>query len=271
MKPVAFSYHRPRTLDEALALLRSEPDCKVIAGGQSLIPLMNFRLSRPGALVDINEIEGLNRVEKTDGGLRIGALVRHQALAEHPLVREVCPVLAEAAGHVGHWAIRNRGSLGGSLAHADPAAELPAAMVALDARFEVASADGVRQVPARSFFLGYLMTDLAPDELLVAVHVPAQTGRAFGFHEFARRPGDFALAGAFAEVGPGGAGAVTWFGVSGGPERCELTFPEDAAAREAAFAALVEPFDPGQDAPYRRHLAVQAAERAYQQAVGGRG
>ncbi|WP_029421175.1 FAD binding domain-containing protein [Alicyclobacillus macrosporangiidus] len=271
MKPVAFAYHRPRTLQEALELLRSEPDCKVLAGGQSLVPLMNFRLSRPGALVDINDVEGLDRVEPTDTGIRIGALVRHQVLSEHPLVREVHPVLAEAASHVGHWAIRNRGTLGGSLAHADPAAELPAAMVALDATFELASAQGVREVPARSFFLGYLMTDLQPHELLVAVHVPKGEGRAFGFAEFARRPGDFALAGAFAEVGDGGAGAVTWFGVSGGPERCALTFPADAAAREAAFAALVESFDPGEDAPYRRHLAVLAAERAYQQAVGRRG
>ncbi|MCL6593367.1 MAG: FAD binding domain-containing protein [Alicyclobacillus sp.] len=266
MKPVAFAYYRPQSLAEAVRMLREHPGSKPIAGGQSLIPLLNFRMARPEALVDLNRIPGLDGVEVRGARLRLGGLLRHQQLHEHPLVRQHWPVLAEAAGEVGHWAIRNRGTLGGSLAHADPAAELPAVMVAADAVFELVSADGVREMPAREFFYGYLMTALQPDEVLAAVELPLANDVAWGFAEVARRPGDFALAGAVCELRPDGSGAVTWFAVGGGPERHELTFAADAAARAAQWQDLAATLD-AQD-EYRRHLATVVAETAYQRACG---
>ncbi|MCL6452784.1 MAG: FAD binding domain-containing protein [Alicyclobacillus sp.] len=271
MKPAAFEYVRPDNLQGALAALRDHPDGKVLAGGQSLIPLMNFRLSRPQALVDISHLTELTGISVVDGAVEVGALVRHQQLHEHEEVRRLLPVLSEAAGEVGHWAIRNRGTLGGSLTHADPAAELPAAAVALRATVVLANADGQREVPAESFFLGFLTTDIQPDEILVAVRFPVPPADVrYGFAEFARRPGDFALAGAFVEMGGDASGSITWFGVSGGPERRELDFPDDAQARKAAFAELAAEFDTGEDAVYRRKLAVTVAEQAYQKAREGR-
>lgn len=268
MKPVAFAYHRPTDLPEALQWLHDHPDGKVLAGGQSLIPLMNFRLSRPTALLDINALSELADVRQTGTHLRLGGLIRHQQLHQHPVVRELCPVLAEAAGQVGHWAIRNRGTLGGSLVHADPASELPAASVALQATLEITSSAGTRRVPAESFYLGFLTTDIRPDELLTAVEIPLRSDGAFGFAEFARRAGDFALAGAFVQRRAAGDGAVTWFGVSGGPERRQVAFPDHMEERLQVFRDLVEEFDAPEEVHYRRHLAVLVAERAYQQSLG---
>lgn len=270
MKPVAFAYERPNALADALRLLADGDDVKVIAGGQSLIPMMNFRLSRPGKLVDINQVQELSFVEKKDDGLHIGALVRHQELHEHPLVREQQPILAEAAGEVGHWAIRTRGTLGGSLTHADPASELPAAMVALHAQLELQSADGLRMVAAEDFYLGLLTTDIQANELLTGVVIPSAPEIRRGFAEFARRPGDFALAGAYVSMNNDNSGEVTWFGVSGGPELRSLTFAADAAARRSTFEQLAQELEPLSDPAYRRHLAVEVAEQAYQKAVGGR-
>ncbi|MDQ0190225.1 FAD binding domain-containing protein [Alicyclobacillus cycloheptanicus] len=270
MKPVAFAYERPATLAEALRVLADSPEGKVIAGGQSLIPMMNFRLSRPEKLIDINQVKELSFIEQDAGCLRIGALVRHQELHEHPLVREAVPVLAEAAGEVGHWAIRTRGTLGGSLTHADPSSELPAAMVALHATLKLQSLEEERQVPAEEFFLGLLTTDIQPHELLTSVEIPLAADTRFGFAEFARRPGDFALAGAYVSVRPSGDGEVTWFGVSSGPERRVLTFAEDEKARRAQFAELAEELEPLSEPAYRRSLAVEVAEQAYQKAIGGR-
>jgi CO/xanthine dehydrogenase FAD-binding subunit len=270
MKPVAFKYHRAVSVDDALQSLQNNPDSKIIAGGQSLIPVMNFRLSRPSVLVDINDVKALSFVKQTENGLRIGALIRHQELFENPLVNAHLPALAEAAGQVGHWAIRNRGTLGGSLTHADPASELPAAMVAFHATIEIASVSGKRAVPAEEFFLGFMTTDIKPNEMLVAVEIPTPTNVSWGFAEFARRPGDFALAGAFVELRDDGNGAVTWFGVSGGPERRKLAFPASDTDRQTALAELAEELEPLDQAAYRRHLAVLAAEQAYQQATGRR-
>lgn len=268
MKPVAFDYHRPTSLQEALEWLNQHPDGKILAGGQSLIPLMNFRMSRPAALLDINTLPELAEVRQTETGLRLGGLIRHQQLHEHPLVHDLCPVLSEAAGHVGHWAIRNRGTLGGSLVHADPASELPAAMVALQATFELSSVGETRHVPAHEFYLGFLTTDIRSDELLTAVEIPHRADAAWGFSEFSRRSGDFALAGAFVARMQDGTGAVTWFGISVGPERRVLAFPADDEARRAALVDLVEEFDPLEEGPYRKHLAVTAAEQAYQRSLG---
>jgi carbon-monoxide dehydrogenase medium subunit len=209
MKPAPFDYIRPDSLDEALAILadlaaRGE-DVKLLAGGQSLMPLLNMRLARPRYLMDLNGLEGelggpLGR-EGAAGILRLGALVRHHQLETEPAVARLVPVLREAARHIGHPAIRSRGTLGGSLVHADPAAELPVAAVLAEATLEVHSARGTRTVPARDFFLTYLTTVLEPDEIVTAVDwpvCPPRTGQAL--HEFARRHGDFALAMAAASV-----------------------------------------------------------------------
>lgn len=240
MKPAPFVYHRPRTVEEAVELL-AQPASKVLAGGQSLVPLMNFRLSRPRHLVDINWLPGLDGVEwdSTSGRLRLGALVRHQVVATHPLVRRHLPVLSEAAGHIGHWAIRSRGTLGGSLAHADPAAELPAAMVALGARLCLRSQTCERWVDAREFFQGLFTTALAEDELITAVEVSVDQAARWGFYEIARRVGDFALAGAYAKRRDGVIG-LTWFGIGPRPFTVELQEDQAETALEEVLQTAAE-------------------------------
>lgn len=270
VKPVDFEYHRARGLDDALAALAGSKDARAYAGGQSLVPLLNFRLSRPALLVDINRVTELDGMERTASGLRIGALVRHQTLADHPLIRETVPVLAEAARHIGHRAVRVRGTLGGSLAHADPAAELPAAMVALDAAVLLTGPAGRRRIPARQFFLAPYMTALGPGELVEAVEVPL-AAPLLGFAEIARRPGDFAWAGAFLAIGSGKA-AVTWFGLTPVPARREAPGPVPAAAdREAYWRRLARDLPWQVEDAYHRHLALLVAERAYRDLNGGAG
>jgi carbon-monoxide dehydrogenase medium subunit len=233
VKPQAFEYLRATSLDEALGLLAARPgEARPIAGGQSLVPVMNMRLARPAALVDIGRLEVLRGVAVEKGVLRLGALTLHRELAESPAVAEHAPLLARAAPHIGHEAIRNRGTLGGSLAHADPAAELPACAVALDARVVAASRRGRRTIPAGQFFLGPYTTALEPDELVVALEVPlASSGRRVAFHELARRAGDFAMAGGVALARPAGGKLrevrLVFFGVGSAP----------ALARGAAAAA----------------------------------
>lgn len=188
MKPPPFDYVAPKTVDEALAVLAEHGDeAKVLAGGQSLVPLLNFRLARPSLVVDVNRLHELDYV---DGG-RIGALTRMRHVE-----REAHRLLRLAAAHVAHPQIRNRGTIGGSVAHADPAAEIPAALLALDARVRLRSARGERELPVGEFVLGAFATALEPDELLVEIVVPEQpAGARFGFAEFARVHGDFAVAG----------------------------------------------------------------------------
>jgi carbon-monoxide dehydrogenase medium subunit len=195
MKPAAFSYEAPATLAAALAALAQRgDDAKIIAGGQSLVPMMNMRLARPAHLIDIGGLAELSGIRLERDDLVVGALVRHADLAREPLVQANAPMLAHAAGTIGHYAIRQRGTLGGSLAHADPAAQLPLCAVALDATVEIASARGRRTVPAAEFFVSIFTTGLEPDEILVAVRVPRPLPRAgWGFRLFARRAGDFAL------------------------------------------------------------------------------
>jgi CO/xanthine dehydrogenase FAD-binding subunit len=196
VKPPVFDYDRARSVEEALALLAEHgDDAKVLAGGQSLVPLLNFRLARPERLIDINEVDELDRLE-LNGTLRIGALTRQAAIESSPEVRERVPLLHEAIRYVAHPQIRNRGTVGGSVAHADPSAELPAAFTALDAAFHLRSATGRRTVSSDEMFVTHLTTALQPDELLMEIEValpPPGTGSAFV--EFARRHGDFALAG----------------------------------------------------------------------------
>ena len=194
MKPAPFAYARPPDLREALTLLQ-RPGAKILAGGQSLVPLLNLRLARPELLVDINALPGLSAIEvSTDGGLRLGALVRHTRLLADPRVAQHMPLLREAVTQVGHHAIRNRGTLGGSLVHADPVAELAAAMVALGARFRLVSLDSERWVRARDFFQGPFTTQITEQEMLTEVIVPARPeGEGAAFLEVAMRRGDFAI------------------------------------------------------------------------------
>ncbi len=197
MKAPRFSYVRPKSLGSALELLAEHGDeARILAGGQSLMPTLNMRLSEPRLLVDINRIDALKGISFEDGAVRIGALARHAELLASPIVGRRLPLIAAAMPHVAHVAVRNRGTFGGSIALADPAAELPACAVALDAAFVLASLRGRRTVPARSFFHGLYETELAEDELLVEARIPAlAAGYRSSFLEFARRHGDFALAG----------------------------------------------------------------------------
>lgn len=283
MKPAPFDYVRASTIDEAVAALAaSNGEAKVLAGGQSLVPMLNFRVVDAPLFVDINGIEGLDRIEETtDGGLRIGALTRHFALETSGQVKDRFPVLHEAMKHVAHLAIRNRGTIGGSLSHADPAAELPAISVLLDARIITASATGGREIAAGDFFIGPLTTALAPDEIVVAVELPGlPAGSGWGFEEFAQRRGDFAVAGVAAIVSTEGEAVtearIALMGLHDTPVRAttaEATLIESGV--DAAAAAAKLDADPMNDlhgsADYRRHLTDVLTRRALTAAIEGAG
>ncbi|MBE2238078.1 MAG: xanthine dehydrogenase family protein subunit M [Caldilineaceae bacterium] len=198
MKPAPFAYFAPRSLDEALALLQEHGyEAKLLAGGQSLIPAMNFRLAQPAALIDINRIDALSFLEPaSDGGLRIGAMTRQRTVERSALVAERAPLLHATMPFIAHMQIRNRGTLGGNLAHADPASELPAVMVALGARFRLQSQRGARWVNAADFYVGLFATTLEADEMLVEIAVPPLPPRTgWSIQEIARRRGDYAIVG----------------------------------------------------------------------------
>src|SRR6202790_4827436 len=196
MKPPAFDYIAADSIAMAVAALaQAGDDAKIIAGGQSLVPMLNFRMLRPSVLVDINRIAGLDLIAETSAAIRVGALTCHYRLETSPLIARHLPVLSSAMTHVAHLAIRNRGTIGGRLAHAEPAAKLPMMALLLDAELRIASAAGERSVAARDFFLGALTVDLAASEIITEVvlpKLPPCTG--WGFEEVARRHGDFALA-----------------------------------------------------------------------------
>lgn len=202
MKPAAFEYFAPDSLDEALKLLHTHGEqAKLLAGGQSFVPMANFRVLRPQVVVDLNRIEALAYIRESGAGLAIGAMTRHRAIERSDVVRRVCPLMVEAVSWIGHAAIRNRGTIGGSLSHADPAAEWPVVMVALGATMVARSPRGERRIPARDFFVALLATALAPDEILVEIQVPAAPkGSGAAFLEIARRHGDFALVSVAAQV-----------------------------------------------------------------------
>lgn len=195
MKPAAFTYHRPTSPEEALALLaRHGGDAKIIAGGQSLVPMMNMRLAAPAHLIDINDLTELARIRLDGDGLDVGALARHRQIADSALALKHCPLLVRAARTIGHYAIRERGTVGGSLAHADPAAQHALVAVTLGARLTLARAGGQRVVNARDFLLAPMTSALAPDEMLVSVRYPLeQPGEASAYRMFNQRHGDFAL------------------------------------------------------------------------------
>lgn len=195
MKPAPFHYVKPRTVDECIELLaRYEDDAKPLAGGQSLVALMNLRLARPEILVDLNYIPDLAYVRETDGWLEVGAMTRHRDLIESSVARRACPLVTAAAEVIGYPAIRNRGTIGGSLAHADPAAELPCIAATLDAELVATGPSGQRAILARDFFVSHFMSALNPTEILTAIRFPVhQPDDSWDFQEFARKSGDFAL------------------------------------------------------------------------------
>jgi CO/xanthine dehydrogenase FAD-binding subunit len=247
MKPAPFEYDAPESVEEALDLLaRHGEDAKVLAGGQSLVPLLNFRLARPERLVDVNRLGELAYVRESDGRLKLGALTRTAALERSELVALRWPLLREAVRYAGHPQIRSRGTVGGSVAHADPAAELPVVLTALDARFTVRSVRGARTLAPSELFAGFLTTTLAPDELVVEIDVPPlPPGAGTAFVEYARVHGDFALAGAAVTVSSAGA-AVVLLRAAPTPlrvadaERALVEGADEDAARLAVAAADVD-------------------------------
>lgn len=278
MKPPPFEYFAAENIEAAVtALARAGGDGKIIAGGQSLLPMLNFRLLRPSILIDINRVPDLAYVRDDGNRIRIGALTRHYMLQTSELVAAELPVLHEAMQHVAHFAIRNRGTIGGSLSHADPAAELPMMSLLLDARLEIQSGKGRRQIDARDFFLGVLTTALEDDDVVVEISVPklpARTGWAF--EEVARRSGDFALACVAATLTSAGGKfndvRIGMMGIGETPVRADAAeaMLEGQAYSEALVAEVVSVIrasvEPNTDlhasSDYRRHLVGVLAERA---------
>lgn len=276
MKPVPFAYEAPETIDEALALLAEHgEDATVLAGGQSLVPMLNLRLVRPTVVVDVNRLPGLDGIVLDGGGLRLGALARTAAVELDPTVSSWCPALHEALEHSGHPQIRNRGTVGGNVAHADPASELPAVLIALDGVVTLRSAAGTRELAAPDFLAGPYTTARRSDELVTEIRLAAPP-RVSTFAEIARRDGDFALVGVFAAVdtddGRVSSARIALCGASPAAVRAleaeqaltgrALDEPAigDAAA---AAAAAVEPWDDlNGPAEYRRHLARTLTARA---------
>jgi aerobic carbon-monoxide dehydrogenase medium subunit len=284
MKPPAFAYAAPETLEEALALRAEHAgDSAVLAGGQSLMPLLNLRMAFPGMVIDVGRIGELSGIREWDGGVAIGAMTRQRAAERSELIAQRTPLITRALPNVGHTAIRNRGTVGGSIAHADPAAELPAVALALDAELVARSSSGERTIRASEFFMGYLTTALEPEELLVEVRLPALAdGHGSAFVELARRHGDFAVVGVGAAIALDGSGAIAdarlvFIGVGGAPVRAHEAetllrgaMPTDEVYAEAAERAKGE-LEPGSDshasANYRRRIAGVLAQRALREAT----
>jgi len=287
MKPAPFEYHRPQSRAEALALLAEHGNAKPLAGGQSLIPAMNFRLAMPEVLIDLNSVPDFGYIKSEDGALRIGAMTRHRAVERSDDVRQLAPLLHETMPFIAHAAIRTRGTIGGSLAHADPAAELPAVMLALDATIRLEKRGGSRDVQAGAFFTGLFSTVLEAGELVSEIRIPAAPAAgvraASAFLEFSRRRGDFALAGVAARLELDGRGVCTkariaLFGVgdrpmlaSSGARAIEGQVPTPEVIRAVADAAASDDIDPTSDihatSKYRRHLAGVLTRRALERAL----
>jgi CO/xanthine dehydrogenase FAD-binding subunit len=284
VKPASFQYFAPRSLAEALGLMSEHGDeAKVLAGGQSLTPMMNFRLVRPSILVDLNRIAELGYVREQGGGLVIGAMTRQRQAERDPVVGERAPLIAETMPFVAHPQIRNRGTVGGICAHADPAAELPAVALALEVEFKLVSVHGERTVRAADFFTGLFSTALAPNELLTEIVVPpAPACTGYAFHEVSRRHGDFALAGVACAITLDGNGVCTnthlvFLGLGMQPIDARAAAkilvgakPDVRAIREASESVDAE-IDPSADihasVEYRRQLARVLARRALQTAL----
>jgi carbon-monoxide dehydrogenase medium subunit len=283
MKLPAFEYACPATLAEAVALLAAhDGDAKALAGGQSLVPMLAFRVASPALLVDLRKLPGLDEIAITDAGVRLGAMVRWRDILDDVRLARAHPLLVAAVKHVAHYQIRNRGTVGGSIAHADPAAEMPGIVVACDAEIAVT---GTRVIAAKDFFLSALTTALAADEIITEIRLPPwPDGRRFGFEEFALRRGDFAIAAAavFYDVDTGGRAANAHVGVIGvGDRPTRLPSVEavldgarvDAAVIAKASAATSAAVTPQDDihasAAYRRSLVGTMVERALVAAAAG--
>jgi carbon-monoxide dehydrogenase medium subunit len=279
MKLPAFDYAAPGTLREALDLLAANPGAKALAGGQSLIPTMAFRLATPPMLVDLGNVRELERITIDSNGVHLGARVRWRDIEDHDGLAKAHPLLVEAISHVAHYQVRNRGTVGGSLAHADPAAEMPGVVVTCDAQILVNGSRGPRTIAAGEFFTGALSTSLRDDELIVEVRLPGwPANRRWAFEEFARRRGDFALAGIalYYDLDANGRAANTHIGVIGactrphrvreaeaalnGKALSESTIQAAARALEGALDGA--PSDLHASSTYRRSLAGALLERA---------
>jgi aerobic carbon-monoxide dehydrogenase medium subunit len=283
MKLPPFEYACPATLPEAVQLLAARDDAKALAGGQSLVPMLAFRLLQPALLVDLRKVADLRGISVTDNGVRLGAMTRWRDIEDDALLATAHPLLKAAIAHVAHYQIRNRGTVGGSLAHADPAAEMPGIALTCEAEIAVTGKSGARVIRAADFFMGALTTALAVDEIIVEVRLPPwPKGRRWGFQEFARRRGDFAMAGAAVFYDEDAHGRATnahvgVIGVADRPLRLAAvealingqTIDEATIARaEAATAAAVDPpEDIHASAAYRRALAGTMVERALRQAA----
>jgi aerobic carbon-monoxide dehydrogenase medium subunit len=279
VKPAPFTYHAPERLDEVSTLLAEHGDAaKPLAGGQSLVPMLSLRLATFEHLVDLNRVAGLSAISRTNGHLRIGATVR-QAAAEHDAeVAASAPLVAKALPHIGHFQIRNRGTVGGSIAHADPASELPAVALALDATMEVSGATGIRRIAATDFFVSTWETSLAESEILVAVDFPVWEGRCgFAVDEIARRHGDFALVGAAVGVQIDGdrvtRAAIAMFGVGSTPVRIReaeaalLAGADPGEAGRIASAAIDPTDDVHATGGYRKQVSAVVVRRALTAAI----
>lgn len=279
MKPPDFDYVAPTSVDDAVKALGSDSEAKVLAGGQSLIPLLAFRLAGPSLLVDLARVDGLDHITDDGDHLVIGAMTRQRRAERDPLVAERCPLLVESLRHVGHPQIRSRGTIGGSVAHADPAGELPAVVLALGGRVHVTGPAGDRAIEAEDLFQGFLSTSIADGEVLTAVEIPASGPRTgWSVVEVARRPGDYALCGALCQVQLDGDGTavdahLALIGVGDRPMRAhavEAAVLGGASPTEAA-ALAPEGLSPGSDvhasSDYRLHLATVTSRRALTQAL----
>ncbi|WP_229266867.1 xanthine dehydrogenase family protein subunit M [Leptospira sp. severe_002] len=284
MKLPAFEYACPNTLSEAVALLAShDGDAKALAGGQSLMPMMAFRVAQPSLLVDLRKIPDLKGIRISSDGVRLGALTRWRDIQDDKALAKAQPLLAAAIAHVAHYQIRNRGTVGGSLAHADPAAEMPGVAVTCDAEIVVMGKGGARTIKAADFFLGALTTALEPDEIITEVRLPFwPVERRYGFQEFARRRGDFAMSGValFYDLDKSGKAANAHVGVIGVGEHARRLLTVEAtingnkvddaviAKAAAAASAAVEPNDDiHASAAYRKALTGTLVERALKAAA----
>jgi carbon-monoxide dehydrogenase medium subunit len=285
MKPAPFEYHAPESLADVTSLLSEHgDDAKVLAGGQSLVPMLALRLTRFEHIIDLNRVEELRGVERSNGTLTVKSMTRQSTVEHDDAAGAAVPLLAEAIPLIGHFQIRNRGTVGGSIAHADPASELPAVALALDAELEVAGPSGSRRVPASDFFIGTWTTTIGDDEILSAVHFPVWDGKSgFAVEEIARRSGDFALAGVVAGVQLDDAGAVSrsaiaFLGMAPTPVRARsaeqaLNGSSPTADELTEIGRLaVDDTEPTADvhasAEYRRHVGAHLVARALDRAIG---
>jgi carbon-monoxide dehydrogenase medium subunit len=280
MKPALFAYHDPRTLPEAIELLSLE-NAKLLAGGQSLVPMLNMRFAVPDHVIDLNRVAGLAEIKRTEGAIEIGALTRQCDLENSAEMAEALPIFGEALEFVGHFQTRSRGTIGGSLCHLDPSAELPALCLLMNADFTVAGAAGERVIRAAEWFQGFMQPAAAPDEILTAIRIkPWAPGHGYGFCEFSRRHGDFAIAGAAALLAFGPQGrisraAIAVFGVEVSPRRLSeaekaLTGAEASQASFRQAASTVEALSAMEDAivsaGYRHKIAAVMVQRALEMA-----